>query len=159
MSEISIRHAAKADATVILGLLRELAVVEKLEHIFALNEALILRDMLGEDPAAHCEIAVVDGQPAGLAVWYWLYGSFRAWRGLYVEDLYVRPQFRGRGAGLALLAHLARHGAQAGAGWMEWKVLDWNARALDFYRSIGARPVEDWLTYRLEGEAMRRLNG
>ena len=159
MSEISIRQAAKADAPVILALLRELAVFEKLEQIFALTEALILRDMLGEDPAAHCEIAVVDGQPAGLAVWYWLYGSFRARRGLYVEDLYVRPQFRGQGAGMALLAHLARQGAQAGAGWMEWKVLDWNSRALDFYRSIGARPVEGWRTYRLEGEAMRLLDG
>jgi GNAT superfamily N-acetyltransferase len=157
MSEISIRRAAKDDAPVILALLRELAVFEKLESVFRLNETLVHRDLLGEDPAARCDIAFADGEAAGVAVWYWLYGSFRAWRGLFVEDLYVRPQFRGRGVGGALFAHLARQAQDVGAGWMEWKVLDWNKPAIDFYHAIGARPVEDWLTYRLEGDAMKRL--
>jgi GNAT superfamily N-acetyltransferase len=157
MNAISIRRAMDCDASTIVSLLRELAVFEKLEGIFRLTEADVRRDMLGGDPAARCEIVFAGDDAIGLAVWYWLYGSFRAWRGLYVEDLYVRPDFRGHGAGRALLAHLARTASDAGAGWMEWRVLDWNARAIAFYRGLGARPLEDWVSYRLDGEAMAKL--
>ena len=155
MSQVSIRRAAKADAPVILTLLRELAVFEKLLETFRLDEAAVTRDLMGENAAAHCDLAFLDGEVAGLAVWYRAYASFRARRGLYIEDLYVRPAFRGRGLGRALLAHLAR---ETGAGWMKWTVLDWNVDAIGFYERIGARPVEQWLTYALEGEAMTWLN-
>src|ERR1700760_1067689 len=148
MSEFSIRRAASGDAPLILALLRELAVYEKLQDRFHLTEAGVARDMMGQNAAAHCDLAFVNGEAAGLVVWYWTYKSFRAKRGLFLEDLYVRPAFRGRGLGKALLAHLAGEAARAGAGWMEWLVLDWNAPAIAFYESIGARPVTEWLTYR-----------
>lgn len=157
MNAIFIRRASLSDAPAIVSLLRELAVFEKLEDAFRLTELDVQRDMLGDDPAARCDIAFAGDDAVGLAVWYWLYGSFRARRGLYVEDLYVRPEFRRNGAGRALLAHLARTATDANAGWMEWKVLDWNARAIDFYHGIGARPVMDWIAYRLEGDAMTKL--
>jgi GNAT superfamily N-acetyltransferase len=157
MNGLFIRRAVDSDAATIVSLLRELAVFEKLDGIFRLTESEVRRDMLGADPAARCELAFADDKAVGIAVWYWLYGSFRAWRGLYVEDLYVRPDCRGQGVGRALLAHLARSASGAGAGWMEWRVLDWNARAIDFYVGLGARPVEQWISYRLEGEAMKGL--
>lgn len=155
MSQVSIRRAAKADAPVILALLRELAVFEKLLETFRTDEAAVTRDLMGENAAAHCDLAWLDGEAAGLAIWFPAYASFRARRGLYIEDLYVRPAFRGRGIGRALLAHLAR---QPGVGWIKWAVLDWNAEAIGFYERIGARRVEHWLTYALEGEAMQRLS-
>lgn len=157
MTEVSIRRAAKSDAPLILTLLRELATFEKLVNEFRLTEELIVRDMLDENAVARCEIAYADGTAVGLAVWYWVYKSFRAQRGLFVEDLYVRPDCRGRSYGRALLVHLARDAAAAGAGWMEWLVLDWNAPAVAFYKRIGAGPVENWLAYRLEAEAITRL--
>ncbi len=157
MNAIFIRRAVPSDAPVIVSLLRELARFEKLDDIFCLTASDVQRDMTGDDPAARCDIAFCGDNAVGLAVWYWLYGSFRARRGLYVEDLYVRPEFRGNGAGRALLAHLARTATDSHAGWMEWKVLDWNTRAIDFYRGLGARPVTDWIAYRLEGDAMTKL--
>jgi GNAT superfamily N-acetyltransferase len=157
MTDFSIRRAAKADAPVILALLGELAAYEKLTDKFQLTETLIMRDLLDGAAVAYCDIAFWRGEPAGLSVWYWIYRSFRAQRGLFVEDLYVRPQFRGRGFGRALLGHLARSAAEAGAGWMEWLVLDWNTPSIAFYKSLGAAPVKDWIGYRLEGEAMTGL--
>lgn len=159
MNGLSIRRATHSDAATIVSLLRDLAVFEKLDGVFRLTESDVHRDMLGADPAARCDLAVTGEGVVGLAVWYWLYGSFRAWRGLYVEDLYVRPDYRGRGAGRALLAHMARTASDAGAGWMEWRVLDWNARAIKFYRGLGARPLEDWVSYRLEPDALKNLAG
>jgi len=153
MSQVSIRRAAKADAPVILALLRELAAFEKLLETFRLDEAAVARDLLGENAAAHCDIAWLDGEAAGLAVWFPTYASFRARRGLYIEDLYVRPALRGRGIGRALLANLAREDI----GWIKWTVLDWNAPAIGFYDRIGAQPVQNWITYQLECEPMKKL--
>ena len=154
MNEFSIRPATKTDASVIVALIRELADYEKLQAGFALDEVAAARDMLGH--ACSTELAFVDGAAAGIAAWFWTYKSFGAARGVYVEDLYVRPAFRGRGLGRALLAHLA---AQAAAvdGFMEWQVLDWNAPSIAFYESLGARPRESWIHYRLAGEPLKRL--
>jgi GNAT superfamily N-acetyltransferase len=157
MTDLSIRRAAITDAPVILALLRELADYEKLLDRFRLDEALVVRNMLGGDAVAQCEIAFVGDQPAGLALWFWTYKSFRASRGIFLEDLYVRPQWRGRGIGKALLAELARAGGAAGGTFMEWFVLDWNAPAIDFYRGIGARTMDDWRICRLDGDALKGL--
>jgi GNAT superfamily N-acetyltransferase len=154
MSDFSIRAAGEADAPVIVSLLRELAVYEKLLDRFFLTEEIVRRDMLGI--ACHCELAFLGDTACGIAAWFWTYKSFRARRGLFLEDLYVRPEFRGQGLGKSLLAHLAVK-AQAAGGFMEWQVLDWNAPSIAFYQSLGAAPVEDWLTYRLEGEGLERL--
>jgi diamine N-acetyltransferase len=152
MASFSIRRAMPGDEAVIVALLRELAVFEKLEHGFTLTQAAAVRDLFGQDRAAVCELVFRGGEPAGIALWFWSYRSFRAERGVFVEDLYVRPQFRGQGIGRALLAHLARQGAR-----LEWRVLDWNERAIAFYRSLGARPLQDWLVYEMDGEALARL--
>jgi GNAT superfamily N-acetyltransferase len=154
MSDFAIRAAKAADAPVIVALLRELAAYEKLLDGFALSEDAVRRDMLGD--ACRCDLAFADGKPAGIATWFWTYKSFRARRGLFVEDLYVRPDFRGQGLGRMLLAHLAATARDAN-GFLEWQVLDWNAPSIAFYKSLGARPLEQWLNYRLEGDSLERL--
>ncbi len=154
MSGFSIRSATPADAPLILALLGELAAYE--QQPFALNETAIVRDMTGDKPVCRCDLGLLDGAPAGIVTWYWAYKSFGAARGVYVEDLFVRPEFRGRGLGRALLAHLGAV-AQREAGFMEWRVLDWNAASIEFYKSLGARPQDTWVTYRLQGDALKKL--
>ncbi|HKQ44534.1 MAG TPA: GNAT family N-acetyltransferase [Rhizomicrobium sp.] len=154
MSEFCIRAATQEDAAIVVSLLKDLAAYEKLLENFVLNEDRVRRDMLGE--ACHCEVGFLGGEPCGIATWYWTYKSFRVRRGLFVEDLYVRPKFRGQGLGRRLLVHLAEK-ARAQNGFLEWQVLDWNAPSIAFYKSLGAAPVEDWLTYRLEGEGLKSL--
>jgi GNAT superfamily N-acetyltransferase len=154
MSDSAIRAALPADANLIVCLLRELADYEKLHDGFSLAEDAVTRDMMGA--ACHCDLVFVGDEAAGLACWYWTYKSFRARRGLFIEDLYVRPPFRGRGLGKALLAHLAGK-ARAADGFLEWQVLDWNTPSIEFYKSLGARPLGQWLSYRLDGESLERL--
>lgn len=154
MSDFAIRAAEAADAPEIVGLLRELAAYEKLLDGFTLGEDAVRRDMLGD--ACRCDLAFAGGKPAGIATWFWTYKSFGARRGLFVEDLYVRSDFRGQGLGRMLLAHLAAKARDAN-GFLEWQVLDWNAPSIAFYKSLGARPLEQWLNYRLEGDSLERL--
>ena len=155
MQDFSIRAAIAADSRLIVSLLRELAEYEKLLDRFFLTEEQVRRDMLGA--ACHCDLAFVSGEVIGLVSWYWTYKSFGARRGLFIEDLYVRPQFRGNGFGKALLVYLAAKARDAG-GFLEWQVLDWNTPSIDFYNSLGAKQVEQWLNYRLEGEILERLS-
>jgi GNAT superfamily N-acetyltransferase len=157
MSDFSLRPATQGDASAILALQRELADYEKLSHQFQATAETVRRDLLGPDAVCRCDLAFAAGEPAGLATWYWTYRTFRARRGLYLEDLYVRPQFRGRGLGRQLLRHLAAQAVAADAGFFDWQVLDWNAPSLAFYQSLGARQVPDWLNYRVEGEALKAL--
>lgn len=153
MSAFVIRAAEPSDTALILALLGEFAAYVKAPE-FKLNEADVLRDMFGA--ACHCELAFRGDEPAGIAVWFWIYKSFRAARGLFVEDLYVREAYRGQGLGKALLAHLAGK-ARAAGGFLEWQVLDWNTGAISFYKMLGAQPLGQWLNYRLEGESLERL--
>ena len=155
MQDFSIRAAIAADSRLIVSLLRELAEYEKLLDRFFLTEEQVRRDMLGA--ACHCDLAFVGGEAIGLVSWYWIYKSFGARRGLFIEDLYVRPQFRAKGFGKALLVYLAAKARDAG-GFLEWQVLDWNTPSIDFYKSLGARQVEQWLNYRLEGEKLEGLS-
>ena len=140
-----------------LALLREFAAFEKLLDLFASSEAILARDFFGEKKIADCDLAFQGGEPVGLVTYYWTYGSFSTARGLFVEDLFVRPAFRGRGYGKALLKHLAAKGAAQGATRLDWWVLDWNDHAVDFYKGIGARKIADWSGFRLEGDAMKAL--
>jgi GNAT superfamily N-acetyltransferase len=151
----SIRAAASGDEGAIVALLRELASFEKAPG-FDLTEKAALRDLIADTRVAQCALLMVEDAPVGVVVWFSVYRSFGAARGLYVEDLYVRPDWRGHGLGTALLAHLATL-ARAEQGFLEWRVLDWNAPAIAFYDGLGARPVSQWLTYRLTGEALERL--
>ena len=152
MSDISVRPATPADAPLVLSLLRELADYERLLDRFHATEDSIRRDMLG-DPC-NCDLGFVNGAAAGVVTSLWTYKSFRAKRGIFVEDLYVKPQFRGLGLGTRFLAMLAD---RAGDGFLEWQVLDWNAPAIDFYKSLGAVLSPEWITCRLEGDALARL--
>ena len=155
MPVFAIRPARPEDAPVILGLLTELAHFEKLP--IPLTEQDIERDFFGPRPAIECEIGLADEVPVALVTYYWCYATFRAARRLYLEDFFVQPGSRGRGYGKALLAHLAAKVTGAGAARLEWEVLDWNARAIDLYRRIGAQPHDGWTSYRLEGEALKAL--
>jgi GNAT superfamily N-acetyltransferase len=154
MRAFSIRAARPSDSPFIVSLLRELAEYEKLLDHFLLTEEQVRRDMLGT--ACHTDLAIMDGAAVGIAAWFWIYKSFGAARGVYIEDLYVRPAFRGRGIGRALLAHLAGKAA-AVDGFMEWQVLDWNTPSIAFYKSLGASPRDNWINYRLIGEPLRKL--
>jgi GNAT superfamily N-acetyltransferase len=154
MPDFTIRPATTEDGALMLTLLRELADYENLLHGFRTNEAIIQRDFF-VDRVAHCDLAFEQGEAVGMVTFYWTYGSFSTMRGLFVEDLFVRPAWRGRGHGKALLKHLAGKGADR----LDWWVLDWNRPALEFYHNIGARPIQEWSGWRLEGEAMKKLGG
>jgi GNAT superfamily N-acetyltransferase len=154
-----IRRAHKGDEQLMLDLLRELAEYEKLVPIFSMTEASIVSDFFGPSPACFCDLAFENGQPIGIATWYWTFSSFRSVRGIYLEDLYVRDSVRGRGYGKALLAHLARTAQENGGGYVSWAVLDWNKPSIDFYERLGAKRVVGWLAYQVDGEPFAKLAG
>lgn len=156
MSDIKLRPATADDAALILSLLRELADYEKLLDNFHLTEAVIARDMLGTDAVCNCDILFVGDEPAGITTWFWIYKSFRAARGIFLEDLYVRPQFRGKKLGKLLLANLAKR-AHAANGYVEWQVLDWNTPSIEFYKGIGAGLKPEWITCRLDHGALAEM--
>lgn len=155
----AIRPARSGEEKLILSLLTELAEYEKLLDKFHITLDVIRRDYLGDRPLLNCDLAFEGEKPAGIASWYWTYSSFAATRAIYLEDLFVRPALRGKGYGKALLAHLAETAVAAGAGVVEWSVLDWNMPSIDFYEGIGARADKGWYVYRLEGEALKKLGG
>jgi len=152
-----IRPATPEDLPHILGFIRGLAAYEKLLHEVEATEEKLRATLFGPQPAAECVLALAgEGPPAGFAVFFTSYSTFLARPGLYLEDLFVSPEFRGRGLGKALLLHLARLAHQRGCGRMEWAVLDWNQPAIDFYESLGAERKPDWTTCRLSGAALAR---
>jgi GNAT superfamily N-acetyltransferase len=154
---ILIRPAEPADVPVIANLIRGLARFEKLEDQLTLTEELLAAGLFGARPYAESVLAEVEGHPAGFALFFHNFSTFLARPGLYLEDLFVLPEHRGRGIGRALLAHLARLAVERGCGRMEWAVLDWNQEAISFYERLGARANSDWTTYRVTGEALHRL--
>lgn len=157
MTAIQIRPAVEADVPLILRFIRELAEYERLLHEVVATEDRLRRTLFGAPPAAEVVIAEHAGEPLGFALFFHNYSTFLAQPGLYLEDLYVRPEARGRGAGRALLAHLARLARERGCGRLEWWVLDWNEPAIRFYRSLGAQPMDDWTVFRLTGDPLARL--
>jgi len=154
---ITIRPALPADAPVVFGLVRALARYEKLEHKVEATEADIAAALFGPAPRVFCDLAEVDGAVAGFALWYYSFSTFVGRHGIYLEDLYVEPAFRGRGLGKALIVHLARRCVAERLGRFEWSVLDWNEPAIHFYRAHGARLLDDWTICRVEGDALRAL--
>lgn len=143
-----------ADVPVLLTLIRELARFERLEHEVVATEPLLAEALFGESRNVEALIAREGAAVVGFALWFHDFSTFVGRRGLYLEDLYVRPEYRGRGYGKAMLAHLARLAVERGCGRMEWAVLDWNLRAEGFYRSLGAEPKSEWTVYRLSGAAL-----
>ena len=160
--EIRIREATALDLPHILGFIRALATYERLIDQVEADEEKLGRTLFpadGSPSAAHVLIGEVAGRPAGFALYFFNYSTFLAKPGLYVEDLFVEPQSRRLGLGRALLLRAARTARERGCGRMEWSVLDWNRPAIDFYRSLGAVPLDDWTVFRLTGAALRDLPG
>ena len=159
MSEpaLRLRAATAADVPTILRLIRGLAEYERLLHECEATEAQLHATLFGERPQAEVVLAEWEGAPAGFALFFHNYSTFLARRGLYLEDLFVFPEFRGRGIGRALLVHLARLAVERRCGRLEWAVLDWNEPAIRFYRSLGAAPMDEWTVMRVTGDGLRAL--
>jgi diamine N-acetyltransferase len=156
---VTIRAAAPNDVKLIFGLVRELADYERLAHEVDATEQQIAAALFGPEPKLFCHIASWEGQAVGLALWFLNFSSFRGRHGLYLEDIFVRPQFRGKGVGKALMRHLARHCVENGLARFEWTVLDWNTPSIAFYRSIGANVLDDWRVCRMSGDALASFAG
>jgi GNAT superfamily N-acetyltransferase len=154
---LNIRRANAADVPLILALIRELAVYEKLAHEVVATEERLRENLFGAKPQAEVLIAEYNGEPAGFALFFHNFSTFLGRHGLYLEDLFVREQHRGKGIGKALLVRLAGIAVERGCGRFEWAVLDWNTPAKDFYESLGASPVPEWDIFRVTGEALRNL--
>ncbi len=159
MPNIHIRPAVADDAPSILRFIRELAIYEEAEHEVAASEDDIRRSLFDGQGPAHALMCSVDGVDAGFAVYFFNYSTWQGRKGLYLEDLYLSPEHRKLGAGKALLQHLARIAVEQGCGRFEWSVLDWNEPALEFYRSIGAWPMKEWVKHRLAGPALVEFAG
>ena len=155
--QLQIQRAGPGDEDLVLTLLHELAVYERLTDKFRLTREIIARDFLGPDAMVFCDLASLNGEPVGLAVWHWIYGTFAASRGLYLEDLYVREAHRGHGFGKAIMAHIAKIAADRAASHIKWAVLNWNKPSIDFYDGLGAEPEDDWTVYELSNGPLRRL--
>jgi diamine N-acetyltransferase len=152
---ISIRAAVPGDSALIFTLVRELADYEKLAGEVDATPEAIAAALFASEPRIFCDIAEWNGEPAGFAVWFLNFSTFRGRHGIYVEDLFVRPAFRQRGIGKALLARLAKRCVDDGLARFEWAVLDWNKPAIAFYRSMGAQVMDDWRICRLSGQALQ----
>jgi GNAT superfamily N-acetyltransferase len=154
---LSIRPARSGDAGLIIQFVRELAEYEKLDHEVEATEPMIDAALFGPNPRVFCDIAEWDGEPVGNALWFLNFSTFSGRSGIYLEDLFVRPAFRGRGVGKALMVHLARRCVAQGWARFEWSVLDWNAPSIAFYKSIGAQLKDEWTICRVSGEALAKL--
>lgn len=157
MTSILIRPAKLSDSELVFQLVAELAEYEKLTgELDATNESLAAA-LFCESPRVFCEIAERHGEAAGLSVWFYSFSTFRGRHGVWIEDLFVRPAFRGLGVGKALVASLAHRCVTEKLGRLEWSVLDWNAPSIGFYKGLGARMMDQWTNCRLDGEALARL--
>ena len=154
-----IRNANASDVPLIHQFIRDLADYEKLGHVVVATEAQLRATLFGSTPYAEVIIAEEDGKAAGFALFFHNYSTFLAQRGVYLEDLFVRPSVRGKGLGKALLTWLAAEAVRRDCGRLEWSVLDWNEPSIQFYKSLGAKPMDEWTIFRLTGDALTALAG
>jgi GNAT superfamily N-acetyltransferase len=152
-----IRAATPTDVPTIARLIRDLAEYERLAHAVTFDESRLREHLFGARPYAEVLLAEDGGRVVGLALFFHNFSTFRGQPGVYLEDLFVEPEARGRGHGKALLRALATLAVERDCGRLEWAVLNWNEPSINFYRALGAAPMDDWTTYRLTGDAMRRL--
>lgn len=156
---LAVEPAVADDVPVIATLVRELAEFERLGHEVRIETSLLHAHLFGPRPYAEALMARVGGETVGFALYFHNYSTFAGRPGLYLEDLYIRPQHRGRGYGEAMLRHLAALAVARGCARFEWSVLDWNENAIAFYRKLGAVAMDDWTVYRVTGDALARLAG
>lgn len=152
-----IEKATSADIPLVLGLIRELAEFEHLLHEARATEVDLRETLFGDRPFAEVIIGWLGSEAVAFALFFHNYSTFLGKPGIYLEDLFVRPAHRGKGFGERLLRYLAQLAVQRGCGRFEWSVLDWNQQAIDFYQKLGARPLDDWTTFRVTGEALEQL--
>ena len=152
-----IRAAGRNDRDLVFAFIRELAEYEKLLDQVDATPDDIARALFSAQPRVFCDIAAFDGVPAGFALWFYNYSTFRGRAGIYLEDLFVRPALRGKGIGKALLAHLAKRAVAEDCSRVEWSVLDWNEPSIAFYKSLGAKAMDEWTIFRLSDDALARL--
>ena len=157
MADARIRIAHEDDVPLIHRFIRELAEYERLAHEVVATETSLRETLFGERRYAEVVIAEIEGEPVGFALFFHNYSTFVGRPGIYLEDLYVRPEYRGQGHGKALLVHLAKLAVERNCGRLEWAVLNWNEPAIRFYRSLGAVPQDEWQVYRVAGETLRGL--
>ena len=155
--DLYIRYATRDDVSVLLSLIRELAEFEKLLHVVQASEAELAAELFGAPRVAEALIAELSGEVVGFALFFHNFSTFVGRKGLYLEDLYVQPHARRRGVGRALITFVAKIAVERRCGRFEWSVLDWNTRAIDFYRSLGAIAMDEWTVQRVTGEALERL--
>ena len=153
----AIRTATPEDCSTIANLIRELAVYEKLEHAAKATAEDLRLGLFGDPPYAHALLVEVGGDVVGFALYFTNFSTFRGQPGIYLEDLYVKPEHRGRGLGKALLARLATIALDRGCGRFEWAVLDWNEPSIGFYKALGAQAMDEWTVFRIDGEALSQL--
>ncbi len=157
MPEVEIRTATEADVPLILSLIKELAEYERLAHEVSATEDLLRESLFGERQGAEALLGYHEGDPAGFALFFHNFSTFLGRSGIYLEDLYVKPELRGRGVGRAMLVYLAKLARERKCGRLEWSVLNWNEPAIRLYRGIGALPMDGWTVYRLTGESLEGL--
>jgi GNAT superfamily N-acetyltransferase len=156
---LTLRPAGPDDAALVFAFIRDLAAYERLAHEVDATEDDIRAALSCENPRVFADVAEWSGEPAGFALWFYSFSTFRGRHGIYLEDLFVKPEMRGRGIGKALLTRLARRCLDEGLPRLEWWVLDWNEPSIAFYRSVGARPMDEWTVQRVTGEALVKLAG
>ena len=154
---MKIRPAKREEVGEVLQLIQDLATYEKAPDQVEASEDDLLNTIFTKEPRVFCDLVEVDGQIAGMAIWFLNYSTWQAKHGIYLEDLYIKPEFRARGYGKALLKHLAQICDKEGYGRLQWWVLDWNSPAIEFYRSFGAEAMDEWTVYRTSGQALKDL--
>ncbi|WP_116045740.1 GNAT family N-acetyltransferase [Amycolatopsis palatopharyngis] len=156
MTDNRIRRVRESDIDAVVGLVHELAEYEKAPQECHLDAAQLHRALFGPTPALFGHVAEIEGEVVGCALWFLNFSTWRGVHGIYLEDLYVRQSMRGSGLGKALLTELAAECVRQGYGRLEWSVLNWNSPAIEFYRSMGAQPLDEWTVYRLSDEALEK---
>ena len=154
---MKIRPAKREEVGEVLQLIQDLATYEKAPDQVEASRDDLLNTIFAKEPRVFCDLVEVDGQIAGMAIWFLNYSTWQAKHGIYLEDLYIKPEFRARGYGKALLKHLAQICDKEGYGRLQWWVLDWNSPAIEFYRSFGAEAMDEWTVYRTSGQALKNL--
>ena len=154
---MKIRPAKSEEVGEVLQLIQDLATYEKAPDQVEASEDDLLNTIFAKEPRVFCDLVEVDGQIAGMAIWFLNYSTWQAKHGIYLEDLFIKPEYRGRGYGKALLKHLAKICDEKGYGRLQWWVLDWNSPAIEFYKSFGAEAMDEWTVYRTSGQALKDL--
>ena len=154
---MKIRPAKREEVGEVLQLIQDLATYEKAPDQVEASKDDLLNTIFATEPRVFCDLVEVDGQIAGMAIWFLNYSTWQAKHGIYLEDLYIKPEFRAKGYGKALLKHLAQICDKEGYGRLQWWVLDWNSPAIEFYRSLGAEAMDEWTVYRTSGQALKDL--